>query len=315
MAAANTENNHLTENDIAGMLEGDWDSTESKRALEHLKTCESCLLMFQNAAMHYGVELSDFPAIEDKELIEIGERIALERSSQGGRDSDDASSAKKPFPGIRSHIAKAALAATFICILILLLLYVSGNGPGRLDPTLIAQVQQAAETATKRGMIVIPGGEQSLALPVSIYRSGFAPMSDSLNAAISMLYDTYSKDEKSREAAFWLLAGYVASGQIKAARELSPDVRERYPDDARIGNLAAIIKYMQGSYEEAEKILAGLLENDPDDAVARINLAVVLLENEKPLEAREILEDAQQRYAGTPYAKRAREIISSLSDR
>jgi Flp pilus assembly protein TadD len=110
------------------------------------------------------------------------------------------------------------------------------------------------------------------------------------------------------------MAGYVATGQIDAARDIAFDARKQHPQDSRIAALEGIIAYTDGDYDRSEAILRSVIEANPDNPVAGINLAIVLGKKGSGTEAREILTGISSRYGGTPLAKRAQAILADLKE-
>ncbi len=181
---------------------------------------------------------------------------------------------------------------------------------------MLTPVRAAIETASKWGRIVIPGGEESLNGRVTVYRSGSVPLNDSLMISLNYLYETYQQGGPSREVTYWLMAGYVATGQVDAARDLlvSDEERTEYLSDSSIAILEALIAYMDGKYNKSEALFRKILEVEPDNPVAGINLAIVLDEQGDDEEAREILLRIQDHHAGSPLAARAQSILSDLQN-
>ncbi|NIO56819.1 MAG: tetratricopeptide repeat protein [Candidatus Latescibacteria bacterium] len=194
----------------------------------------------------------------------------------------------------------------------LLLTRIDRETESSLDASILAPIQSAVESACERVLIVFPECEHSLGQGTPVYRSGYVPLNDSLKASLDYLYEAYQQGNASPEAAYWLVAGYVATGRTDAARDIALRARKRHPGDSMISTLDAIIAYFDGNYNRAETLLRKVLEANPNNSVASINLAVVLVEQSKGAEAKGILTRVIERHAGTPLAERARAILDDL---
>jgi tetratricopeptide (TPR) repeat protein len=270
-------------------------------------------LVLQDAAVDYGIESAATAGSADRVLISLGMK-AVARSQpvsiapDGRRDQTRRRLILSRASAV-GIIAVAALAVAAIAIL-----RRQPDMPAFIqDPRLTEQVRLAAEMVTQRGTIIIPGGERILNGSSPVYRSGFPVMTDSLSMALSALYSAHHADTNSSETAFWLLAGYVATGQMETAREFETSIRDRFPGDARIVNLRAVLSYFSGDYDNAEKLLTVLIQSKPNDLTARINCGVILADQGRISDARMHLEHVLDRFDGTPHARRARLLLNTLN--
>ena len=166
------------------------------------------------------------------------------------------------------------------------------DSQSQLIPEVLVPVQSAMELASARGPVVIPGGENFENVSTQAYRSG-ATTNPELEESLDYLLETYQA-APDREVAYWLIAGLLSSGQIDVARDYARDARRSYPDDANIGILAALVAYTDGDLVRAETILRAVAEQDKGNIPARINLAVVLIAQDRQEEAREVFAETRQ---------------------
>ena len=126
------------------------------------------------------------------------------------------------------------------------------------------------------------------------------------------LYETFSTNKTHRDAAYWLITGYLAAGRIETAWDFAREAHGLYPHDAGMIALNALAAYVNGDYEGAEKLFREALELAPDDPVILVNFSLVLIVLNKPDEARSLLEMITDHHAATPIATRARRIDEEL---
>lgn len=313
----NPHHDHLTDEEIARFIDGAQGPPDRTKVLGHLRSCKRCFEIYQDTAICRGLwsfGRSTFESINERADIEK-ELVSHGLMSEGTMEGEARSVSRPSYKGRLRY----RLIAVCVAVLLAVVLWISNvdrmRDP-RLDPAMLTPVRAAIETASKWGRIVIPGGEESLNGRVTVYRSGSVPLNDSLMISLNYLYETYQQGGPSREVTYWLMAGYVATGQVDAARDLlvSDEERTEYLSDSSIAILEALIAYMDGKYNKSEALFRKILEVEPDNPVAGINLAIVLDEQGDDEEAREILLRIQDHHAGSPLAARAQSILSDLQN-
>jgi hypothetical protein len=314
---------HVTDNEMVRFLDGTLGESERERVRMHLLACERCSEVYEDALVVHGVWMTDESAFEPSvELVAAGARVVPEPVSGGvvsGRTARDVGRVTRG-TGMRGYRRLGVVTACAVLALVAGLLSLrlggpvrtSGDGLGRYDRAIVAPVRQAIETASARGLFVLPGGEGPAGGTSSVYRSGFAPLNDSLAVALDHLRRSFQEGDSSSDLAWLLIGGYVATGQRDAARDLAEHPRMSHPDDWRVTVLKALVAFMDGDLERSESMLRNALERDPENPVARINLALVLNERGDAALARTVLEGVAVEYAGTPIATRAQSILADL---
>ncbi len=179
--------------------------------------------------------------------------------------------------------------------------------------SVVRPLQGALEAASSIGLTVIPGGETGLARRTSRYRSGFGESRGVLNQSIDKLEENLESDPSNREVSYWLAAAYIATGQTDLARDFVREARLRFAHDTDIATLYALVLYHDGKLEEAERELRRALTIEPDDAVATLNLGIVLLESDRIPEATDLLQRLADNHTEEPIGERARSILASQS--
>jgi hypothetical protein len=173
-------------------------------------------------------------------------------------------------------------------------------------------VKKAAEQATKRGSFVLPGGETAISAENGAsYRSGYMPLDDELKVSLDSMFEAYRLGDYSEDLLYWLIVGHVATGQMKTAREIAGHARKLGIAGSRIVIIDAIIEYALGDYSRSERLLRDLLESDPDNCVAQINLAVVMMQQENLKDAHEILEHIVATCGNEKIRVRANKFLTS----
>lgn len=306
----------MTDEEIVGYIEKNLAIDEMERMRRHLHACLRCFEAYQESVLLRGMWTTDESVFEPPEdLLDIGRRLAA-----GGRErKEEVPRGARVRPGLWSgrRLAMAAACAAALLIAAIWLLRpgdVTRVGDAVLNPAILSPVRNAVETASMRGSFVLPGGERFLGTADSAFRSGFVTLSDSLESSLRYLHRAFRSGEATPDAAYWLIGGYVATGQIDAARDLISHPHVAKLRDSRIRILKAIVAYMDGKHDRAEALLRDFLVENPNHPVASINLAVILLEQGNEIESRAILDRIERDHAGTPLAKRAWSILSNYQE-
>ncbi len=130
---------------------------------------------------------------------------------------------------------------------------------------------------------------------------------------IRKLEKSREEDPSNRDATYWLSAAYIATGQTDLAREFTREARSQFADDTDIAILYALVLYHDRDLSGAERELRRVLNIHPDNAVAALNLGLVLMEADRVAEARSVLEQVINAYPGEPLGLRARSILDKKS--
>ncbi len=304
---------HLSINQIAQLLDGNVSEAQRKALHQHLSKCQRCFRLFRDSAIHRGIWTED-PAIyhASAELIQAGMKVAS--PDQPGPDTGK--TVKTP-PGIFTRMKLPWVAAAMAAVLIIFawMTLDLSNGPDRhLSDEVLKPVREAVGEASRRSLIVIPGGEYAVGGQDIVYRSGFVQVSDSLSDSFSHLLELYNS-KRSPEIASWLAAGYIATWQIEAAGDIIADAREHGMRDELFPNLEPLLAYIHEDYQRAEELFRSRLESHPEDPVAAINFAVMLKSKGRYEEASSLLKRIIRDHPGEPVAVRAQKLMESIPTR
>jgi tetratricopeptide (TPR) repeat protein len=304
---------HLTVAEIAGLIEGRHDDAEGARLWEHLLGCERCIEIYRESVIDWGIAQADRSALSEfPELVEAGLQIAVcKKAGTSGRVKRAILSSLSALAAVHRYIASIAAILAVVAAGIWLLNIEGADGPS-IPRTVMDPVRYAAGTISRRGPIIMHGGEYAITEKSTAKRSGFVQVENSLRSSLDYLYSRYENDSATPEGMYWLAAGYVATGQIDLARDLVAHARKEGMDDLRMLNLEALVAYIEGDLDRAERLFASIHVIYPDDPVSSINLAVVLMELGKFGESASILAEVVERFGDTPCAQRAKALLNTM---
>jgi hypothetical protein len=299
----------LTDEEITAAIDGTLEGDDLGRVREHLVACKECRILVGDSALYLGLWETGGEGFEtDAALIDEGKAVAEPGDvmpASPGRGVADAAR--------RRFIAVGAAAACVIIAAAVLWIGIGRRAERRaLDPSLVGPIRRAVGSVSRRGTLVIPGGEFALRGGDDTFRSGYSIFSDTLKTALHSLYKDYVEGEARPEAAEWLIAGNIAAGQRETARDILNDARRRFPARQPLIVLEAIVSYMEGDLDGAEAAMRRAVEADPADPIARLDLAVVLIERGRISDAVPILDGLAKQHAGEPISLRADSLLAVI---
>lgn len=253
------QNEHPDWNDLAALAEGA-DLPHADDLHRHLAGCRQC------AAAH-------------AEIVRIAldpERLVVPADLRQAAMAAGPASVRSR--SLRPRLLPAFATATALAAAVIFMVQM---GADRGHPA----IQAALIEQTPSGL-VLPGLIPDAASPSIIYRdAGSAELEPELQALAAEYHHDQNVD-----TAFWLGSGYLAAGRIEAAADLMREARRLHPDDSRLIIVEAVAAYRRSRLDIAESLLHQILEADPDHAVARYNLALVLSESGRLDEAHVLLD-------------------------
>jgi hypothetical protein len=312
----NSSTPHLSEEEIALYLESGLEDKGRRRIAAHLSQCDRCRLFFADSARIAGLWDTDTSIFDaSDELISEGLRIREKTPSNipRYRVAGGASSATKRLKNkgrVRYGFAVAGLVA--LVGLTLRFGVFERIHPPALSVKLTEPVQAAIERASSNGRFVLPGGEEHLTPVPSQYRSGFVESNTLLVASLERLLELYERGNPSGEAAYWLVSGYLATGQLNAARDYAMEAYDLFGDNSDIAILYALALFLDGDLSRAEEILEKVIEREPDNAVALLDLGIMLQAGGDYLRSERYLMHVRNRWDGTPLGRRAEKLLESI---
>jgi hypothetical protein len=287
---------HPSEEALASLVHGLAEEDEARRIEKHLATCPECYAAYAEAIRH------ELEHVRGRLAPPSADDLASAARIPSGLPSASYATTRGGVTRSRALTVAASLAA--MSIVIGAWVVWRSRSPSAAGHILVAVRESSA-----RGM-VLPGGEAWADRVVPDYRGGpdgAENPSDSLaEAAIRSL-----ADEGSPQEAVWALSGYVGQGRLRIARAFVVAARRRFPDDVNLEILDGVISYRNGEAARAENVLRGVVSRHPGDALARLDLGMLLAELGRP-DARPLLEGVIKDAPRSPLANRARRVLEKL---
>ena len=289
-------------------MDSSLDEIQAARVRAHLATCDRCrAVFFDSARVQAAWDADSSPFEPTLEQVDAAMAVAGRHKKAPQLEASKKSLRRFRLGPLFRKLAVAA--AVVIMAAAGWFGVVNRESRDLLDEQLLAPVRAAVETASSNGMIVYPGGENNLSQAPSAYRSGISPSGRALEESLETLYDLY---QTNRDAAFWMITGYLATGRIKTALDFAREAQGLYRDDPDIITLSAVAAYVNGDYAGAETLFRKAAVLDSENPVILVDLSLVLIDQNNADEARVILESVINNRAGTPISKRAQRITEGL---
>ena len=304
---------HLNEAEMAKLIDDSLDLSSSEALLSHLRGCPRCQEILKDTCLSISLwETNPEILAPTPDTVDAGMRVAGTVTDRSDGTSNSFLSFLKS--GSRRRIWYIPAAAALVLLLIARIWIHDGESilDNQVPPSTIQPVQRAIETVSRWGPMVLPGGEHAVGGPGVRLRSGYVRIDDSLKSSLSSLYDMYQQGNVSPDVVYYLTAGYVATGQIDMARNLVQDARERGIADTRSRSVEALVAFIDGDLEAAERIYREISDSNPDDLAAATNLAVILKEQGRYDEASRILSRIRATHPGSSLAQRAEDLLGTF---
>lgn len=296
---------HLEEEEIALFVEGKLDDAGGRRVAAHLQTCAQCRQEYKAAVLmswFWRKDQDSFTPAAD--VVEEGMKVA------GNRSAVPASA--RPRRGARAwHWRWTTPVAAAAVVMVAVSVWLGVGRRGELpaaDPAL-EPIYEVARTVSSSTDFVLPGTEDDFRPEPAVYRSGNLSQDRSVTEALIHLTDKKHSGRASRDELYWLTAGFVAADQLLEASISARDALALYPRDGDFLTLSAIIECLRGDCATSRRLLSGAQDADPDDAVTRLNFAVVLLRTGERAGAAAVLKGIIAAEPDSPLARRARFLL------
>jgi hypothetical protein len=214
---------------------------------------------------------------------------------------------------------RAAIAAVSVVIVTAALWYGVGILERSRHPDLSAEVLRPIELAagefSRVGEVVLPGAESYLGKDGPVFRSLNGRASQLLASSLKDLVEKFLGGSQSPDVAYWLVAGYLSSGDLRTASVYVTAARERFPKEPRLQILDAMTAYFRADFARSESLLRDVIHTGVDGplaGIADVDLALVLRDQGRIAEARTLLLSVAERRDSGPLAERGRELAASL---
>ena len=288
---------HLTDVQLAALVDESLADSERAFLVEHLRSCESCHAAYLDTVRYRAILLSDSTVFRAPDaVIDRARRVARPATRE---------------PRVRWFEPRLVAGLTAAAVVVIAgVAWYTHHQPASYSEYL-PTLRQAAAVASADGSIVLPGVEGFVAATTAEHRTGFVQPDGAITAALTGLTTAY-RDHPDPDVAHWLISGYLATGDVESGRLYIQDARLRFPEDTRFLVLDAIVAYRSSDMARAENLLRTALDANPRDGAALLNLALVQYESGQWDSARRTLQLVRSQFAGSPLEARATTLISDL---
>ena len=299
---------HLSEEQLALLVEGNGSQSNLAWLREHLRMCPDCASAYTDALRYRAIWEADASIFRaSDELVALARRVPDRAAETANREPLAVPSFWRSWSPVFGSVAAV------IVLVAALVLWVPGqflHNDGYTD--LLPPLQRAVVVASMEGSIVIPGGEAAAATTSPQYRAGIVAQDDIIAASLDRLADVYNDAPDNPDVAHWLISGYLATGQLDNADLFAVDARRQFPSDIRFLVLEALIAYRLDDMDRAERLLQTAVTTNPTYGTALVNLGLVQYEQGHLESARRTFETVRVQFAGSPLEGRANALISGL---
>jgi hypothetical protein len=303
---------HLSEEQLAMLVEGNAGEGDSALLREHLKMCPDCAAAYEDVAHYRAIWQADasvFRASDD--LLALAKRVPVREPVMAKSEP------LAVLPFWRSWSPVLGTAAVAVLLIAMLSMWQPGfmSGPFERDAgyaDLLPPLQHAVAVASMEGSIVIPGGEASASTTSPMHRAGIVAQDEIITSSLDRLAIVFRETPGNSDVAHWLISGYLATGQLDNADLFVEDARRQFPSDIRFLVLEALVAYRLNDMNRAERLLQTAVNSDPAYGPALVNLGLVQYERGQWDSARRVFQTVQTQFAGSPLEDRATALLTGL---
>ena len=293
---------HVELEDLAQLVEGTLERAPAAAARAHVAGCASCLAAYEEAVRDRATWLGAPDTFEAPATWEQASADVLERRHAGRM------TIVRPGPTSRKRTstrwAWAGAAAGLAAVIWFASAPLSPRGERLALPPAI---RAAAEHASSRGL-VLPGGEAGANASPIAFRTGAVPEVDPEIARALARYE----QERDSAALHAACIGLVANGRLAIARDYIEEGLKHDAKDPVLQMLAADVAYRQSKLEDAATRLRDVLELRPRDAIALLDLGIVLSETGDTANAKRLFQSVAKDHRGTALGDRASREMATL---
>jgi len=265
---------HISDGLLAALVDGDVAGEEERLALEHMSRCRACLAAYTDVVRLVGEWRR-----ESRPAVPVARRLETSRWTPTRRFLLAACLPLLVAAGAWLTLTRTGSPPP-----------VAGTGPDRLGELLVA--------ASHSGMVLPGTGDAAWNPPVATRSGAGAPAGD---------IDPDAEQDPVRR-----IAALLTLNQLNLAGFVLKSERDAVAGDPDLLVLSGIYAFRDGRPRDAEQELRRALAADPDDPVARFNLAWVFLQEGRSGEATTLLEGLQAESGHPLVAERARRELAKL---
>ena len=256
----------------------------------HLGLCRRCLAIYASF-VEQGLDTSLHAEMPPEAWVSQG--LAVPQTTR----------ASQPRGTPRRLWLAAAIPAMAAAIVVALLLFKTSPHEDLIPPTLTAALVSELRADSQGSLLYA----DDLAPEPRGTRG--TPDPGSASSSLDRLLELYEAHPSNPDIAAWLIAGYLATNQLRNADPFLRESLARYPEDPRFLNLAAILAYKRNSLGEAEADLRAAAARERN-ATVLVNLAVVRRQEGEESEAQALFKEVLTRFPDSPLQPYVRELAS-----
>ena len=281
---------HVNWNDLAALAERGRDHVDAA-VLAHLAGCGDCLAAYGEAVRCHDARLAG-AAADSRTPVPAPVRLVPRRQRWG-----------------KVAWSTGSLAAAAVLLILLM-----PRDPGSFGPDDPRSALQSRLVEMSADGPLLPGVEQLTGGEGPRYRAGTDAAVGDLGELLTPWARRFGSDPADTEAAFWLSAGYLASGRLNYADDVLRRALQRHPQAVGLQHLDAVTAYRLNELDRAEAALRRILAARPTDGTARFNLALIEVETQRVEQARLVLTELAADADQPAVQARARQLLDLIGD-
>jgi predicted negative regulator of RcsB-dependent stress response len=303
---------HVNRDDLAAFVEQRLDFADSRRVRRHLVKCKNCFEVYHDAVRITGARLADRTCVAvDEEWV----REAMDLASPDAPGAIRRRSVREWWMPFR--IWRVRLVSVAIVLIAAVFAYQTWNPEVVTDPfdplsPAVYPISQAMVEASSQRALVFPGVEIDPGQSGSVLRSGTVKPGPSFDEAMSTLVEGYRSGSPSARGVHWIIGGYLATGQYSHARSFVEDAGSEFTEDADFAVLEAMLLYGENDLDGAARKLRLAIALEPDHWGARLNLAYILIQQDRIEESADYLKTIVEQAPDVSLVDRAVLLLESL---
>jgi len=263
--------------------------------LQHLASCHPCAALYAELIGHRANFIGQPEMTAPTDWVRLGLLVPA-----GVADRERAPAPVSRRRGRRLALPRLAVAGLLAAVIAAAVWLRPQRQP--THPAFVAEIATTTERQMAAEPFDVAYSDQVEAGGATV-RGGESETTE-LSESLPRLADYYNDEAMTAEVAYWLIGGYIATGQMRNAEVYLHEALALFPGDARIHQVAGILAYKQSDLVGAEQNFRAALDADPQNGVACFNLGVVLMEQRQFDAARPVIARAKGLLRGTPLADR-----------
>ena len=285
--------------EVMAELADDTPRPDRDALLQHVASCGQCAAVYAELVHHRANFIGgDGVATTNADWVRLGLEIPESVAARTSRSSE---------PPLRDHRRSIRVLLPVAVVVIAIATGVWLSQPRhRAHPSFVVDTAHAVEQRMAEEPLDVAYSTLVATSGATVRNGGSEAIE--LSTSLAKLADYYNHERMTADVAYWLIGGYIATGQMRNAEVYMGEALEKFPADGRMHRLAGILAYKQSDLAVAEQHFRAAIEATPRDGIAWFNLGTLLTEQDRLEEAGPALSKAGELLRGTPLASRASTI-------